>query len=60
MGDDWRLDLPFVLMELGMEEIFLVKTGKFREGDGDEIDWITKAEDFAALVDELLDRFHVS
>jgi hypothetical protein len=50
-----------VSIELGIEELeVLVKTRKYRERDGNGIHCITKADDFAVLIDELLGRVHGS
>lgn len=56
VGDDLRNDLGQGARELGLQR-FLVKTGKYREGDDKtaEADGIAVYDSFADLVDAILD-----
>lgn len=55
IGDDREQDVGPMVAKLGLKR-FLVKTGKYREGDEDKVDppvdWC--GEDFAAAVDWIL------
>lgn len=58
IGDDWRQDVSPVTDELNLQR-FLVKTGKYRDGDEKKIEEsgsrpVLPAESFSAVVNDIL------